>query len=85
MAKDRSLVRASDVGAWSFCHRAWWLANVQGETHRNPGQLETGDRFHLAHGRQLSQATLLQRAARRLILAAALLAVAALLLWLWLG
>ena len=61
MSKDRSLVRASDIGAWTFCNRAWWLANVQEAQHENPAQLDAGDRVHRAHGRALVQSTRLQR------------------------
>lgn len=61
MTKDRSLVRASDIGAWTFCNRAWWLANIQEAQHEHPAQLDAGDRTHRAHGRLLSQATRLQR------------------------
>jgi hypothetical protein len=50
--KDRSLVRASDIGAWTFCHRAWWLARVQEVPHRNPAQLTRGHTLHARHGEQ---------------------------------
>ena len=43
MAKDRSLVRASDIGAWAFCNRAWWLAKVQHAEHENPAVFVRGD------------------------------------------
>ncbi len=56
MAKDRSLVRASDLAAWEFCHRAWWLAHVRGAEHRNPAALAAGDAAHLAHGRRVQWA-----------------------------
>ena len=51
MPKDRSYVRASDIGAWSFCNRAWWLARVQKAPHERPQQLEWGDQSHADHGR----------------------------------
>lgn len=56
MAKDRSLVRASDLAAWEFCHRAWWLAHVRGAEHKNPAALAAGDAAHAAHGRQVQRA-----------------------------
>lgn len=61
MSKDRSLVRASDIGAWTFCNRAWWLANVQEARHENPAVLDAGDRAHRAHGRLLDQSAWLQQ------------------------
>jgi hypothetical protein len=61
MSKDRSLVRASDIGAWTFCNRAWWLANVQEAPHENSNLLDAGDRVHRAHGRLLGQSARLQQ------------------------
>jgi hypothetical protein len=60
MSKDRSLVRASDIGAWTFCNRAWWLANIQEAPHENPAQLDAGNRVHHAHGRLLVRSDRLQ-------------------------
>ena len=56
MAKDRSLVRASDLGSWAYCHRAWWLAQVQGAAHEDPDVLAQGDAAHHAHGRMVENA-----------------------------
>jgi len=61
MPKDRSYVRASDIGAWSFCNRAWWLARVQKAPHERPQQLDWGDRSHADHGRLTSRAQKLRR------------------------
>lgn len=69
MAKDRSLVRASDIGAWAFCNRAWWLANVQQAEHENPAALQRGDEAHAAHGRAVTRAGRFQRVGLWLLLA----------------
>lgn len=69
MAKDRSLVRASDIGAWAFCNRAWWLANVQQAEHENPAVLQRGDAVHAAHGQAVTRAGRLQRVGLWLLLA----------------
>ena len=61
MPKDRSYVRASDIGAWSFCNRAWWLARVRNAPHERPQQLEWGDQSHADHGRLMSRAQRLRR------------------------
>ena len=50
MPKDRSYVRASDIGAWNFCNRAWWLAKVQKAPHERPQQLDWGDQSHASTG-----------------------------------
>jgi len=84
MAKDRSLVRASDIGAWAFCHRAWWLANVQGVPHRNLAILEEGTAVHRAHGHAVVRANRLHKVGL-LLLGMGLLLVILLLLWFLLG
>jgi hypothetical protein len=76
MAKDRSLVRASDLSAWAYCNRAWWLANVKGAPHQHPQQLAQGIAAHRAHGAGVRRATLLRRVGLALIALAALLMIA---------
>lgn len=61
MPKDRSLVRASDIGAWLYCNRAWWLANVKNVAPANVAELDAGTRAHHAHGRTVRRAYQLQR------------------------
>ncbi len=61
MPKDRSLVRASDIGLWSFCNRAWWLAHVEAAPPENPEALAAGTRAHAAHGRSLHRSTQMAR------------------------
>lgn len=84
MAKDRSLVRASDIGAWAFCNRAWWLANVRGAAHAQPDVLAHGNTVHAAHGGGLRTARRLRRAGLWLVALAMILTGLALLGWtLW--
>jgi hypothetical protein len=79
--EDRSLVRASDIGLWATCHRAWWLAKVKNAPHRNEAVLAAGVAAHAAHGVQVQRAGLLQRAGViLLVLALVLLALLALLI-----
>ena len=77
---DRSLVRASDIGLWATCHRAWWLAKVKGAEHRNPALLAAGAAAHAGHGAQVQAAGTARRAGR-ILLALGLLALALLVLW----
>ena len=56
MCGDRSPVRASDIGAWTFCHRAWWLAHVRGAPHERPESLIQGREAHRRHGLAVIQA-----------------------------
>lgn len=85
MAKDRSLVRASDIGAWAYCRRAWYLANVRGVAHARPDVLQRGTEAHTHHGQQVRRAGKLQRAGIWLIilgvLLVGLLAIAASMGW----
>lgn len=82
--RDKSLVRASDLSAWAYCQRAWWLANVQGATHEEPAQLEMGRTLHARHGSRAARAVWMQRIGRAAILTALVLALLAL-LWLLIG
>jgi hypothetical protein len=84
MTKERSsLIRASDIGLWAYCQRAWWLARVQGVSHRFPERLEYGTTMHQAHGRAVARGQQLQAAGLLLFVLALLLAGGMLLYWVW--
>lgn len=70
MARDRSLVRASDLGAWAYCHRAWWLANVRKVAHEQPELLARGTALHVRHGKSVGRSVALQRAGLLVLLLA---------------
>ncbi|MBX3014006.1 MAG: hypothetical protein KF832_20975 [Caldilineaceae bacterium] len=53
---NRPLVRASDIGLWGFCQRAWWLARVRGVAHQRPARLTHGTAVHQQHGNAIRQA-----------------------------
>ncbi len=78
MRNDRTLVRASDIGLWAYCHRAWWLAQVKGAPHQNPQILTRGAEAHAAHGERALRAQQLQRIGLWLLLIAVLALAAAL-------
>jgi len=46
-------IRASDVGRYAFCARAWWLERVQGYAPTNHVALARGTRKHDDHGRKV--------------------------------
>ncbi|MEM7129873.1 MAG: hypothetical protein AAF702_26305 [Chloroflexota bacterium] len=79
-SKDRSLVRASDIGTWTFCHRAWWLAHVQKVPHQNPDQLARGDQMHSQHGRMVAMTPIVGRLGV-LLLGLGILLVLILIIW----
>lgn len=80
MSKERTLVRASDIGLWAYCHRAWWLAQVKGAPHQNPQVLSRGAEAHAAHGTRALRAQQMQRIGLWLLLIAVLALAAALLI-----
>lgn len=81
MAKERSLVRASDIGAYAYCRRAWFLAQVKGVTHSNPARLAAGVAAHAQHGKLVQRTGDTRRLALLLLLGGALLLLASVLVW----
>ena len=74
MKPDRTIVRASDLGLWAYCHRAWWLARAKGAPHRNPAVLQRGTAIHAQHGSGVRRAQTVRRAALWMLAAALFLA-----------
>ena len=64
---ERPIIRASDVGRYVFCRRAWWY-DRQGYAPANIEELRRGSRLHWRHG-------LLVRGAQALALLAVLLLI----------
>jgi hypothetical protein len=78
----RPLVRASDIGLWAECHRAWHLARNRQIPHREPARLAQGVHVHQSHGRHLRWAQQLRWAGSVLMALGLLLALLQLALWL---
>jgi hypothetical protein len=76
-------IRASEIGAYLFCRRAWWYQS-QGLPSQNQTELAGGSTFHQRHGRQVLRAGLLRLAGWILLVVAILLLAAALTIQ-WLG
>jgi hypothetical protein len=68
------VIRASEIGEYVFCHRAWWLHHVQGLASANVREMSAGAAAHAGHGRLVGLALVL----RALALIAFAAAVAAL-------
>ncbi len=64
------VIRASEIGEYVYCHRAWWLGRVQGVESANRAQLAAGIARHRAHGQMVRRASGLRRLAIVLLLAA---------------
>jgi hypothetical protein len=82
MRAQRPLVRASDIGLWAYCHRAWWLHRVKGAAHQRPARLAHGVAVHEAHSHTLRQAHSYRQWAYRLVALALMLLGLAIIIWL---
>lgn len=67
-------IRASEIGTYLYCRRAWWFQD-QGFESQNQMELSGGTTYHEQHGRQVFVAGLL-RLGGYLLLLAALIALA---------
>ena len=72
------VIRASEIGEYVFCHRAWWLHHVQGHASANVQELAAGAAAHAGHGRRVGFASALRTLAFLLVAAALLIALASL-------
>ena len=72
------VIRASEVGEYAYCARAWWLRRVKGHQSANVAALRRGTARHRAHGRQVESYHLRRQLARLVVL----LAISALVAWL---
>ena len=65
-------IRASEVGSFLYCRRAWWYQKL-GQPSQNQPQLDAGSEFHVQHGRLVARASLLRILAAIVLLAGVLL------------
>lgn len=70
-------IRASEIGAYLYCRRAWWYRK-QGLEPDNQRELDAGTALHRQHGRQVLAAGLTRTVGLLLLL----LALALLTAWL---
>jgi CRISPR/Cas system-associated exonuclease Cas4 (RecB family) len=85
MSQTQKFIRASELGEYTFCARAWWLRRVEGhEATSGHEARRAGDEWHLKHGRAVARVRALQRLALLTTLLAIVLAVIILLVW-WRG
>ena len=49
------IIRASEIGRWIYCQRAWWLSK-EGYRNRNTAALRSGLDAHQQHARQVAGA-----------------------------
>lgn len=70
MPSSDPILRASEIGEYVYCHRAWWLHRVQGLESANRAQMQAGTAKHIEHGRAVQRADWMRRAAMILFIAA---------------
>jgi hypothetical protein len=64
------IIRASEIGEYVFCRRAWWMHHVQGRASANVQELAAGTTAHAGHGRRVGIASAMRTLAVLLALAA---------------
>ncbi len=74
MRNEDDVIRASELGEYAYCARAWWLRRVQGWQPRNWTDLEAGVARHRVHGQTVRGAEWRRYVGLGLLLAAGLLA-----------
>ncbi|HEX8456562.1 MAG TPA: hypothetical protein VF656_04505 [Pyrinomonadaceae bacterium] len=72
-------IRASEVGEYVYCARAWGLRAEGHAPTSGHGRRAEGETWHLAHGREVARARRLRLAARLALMLA--LVVGLLILW----
>jgi hypothetical protein len=50
-SQNNHVIRASEVGLYAYCARAWWLGRIEGHRPVNVAAMEAGEKAHWAHGR----------------------------------
>ncbi len=60
--KDNHVIRASELGQYAYCAKAWWLGSVQGVPSINVREMDAGQAAHEQHGQVVLLSTWLGRA-----------------------
>jgi len=63
-SRDESdrILRASELGQYSFCAKAWWLGSVEGAPSANVREMDAGTSAHERHGQAVQLSSWLGRA-----------------------
>lgn len=70
-----SIIRASDIGTYLYCRRAWWYKK-QGVESVNQSELAIGTQLHARHGRQVLASSITRNIGLFLLMIALVLLVA---------
>jgi len=69
------IIRASEIGQYTYCAHAWWLGSVQGLPSSHQRELAAGETTHRRHGWRVRAMTELARLAYVLLALAAILGI----------
>lgn len=69
------IIRASEIGTYIYCHRAWWYQKT-GHISENQDGFVTGKELHAQHNRQVFYAGILRTSAYLLLILALLIITA---------
>jgi hypothetical protein len=76
MSEER-WIRASEIQAYGYCARAWWLRHIRGLEPENREALDAGTERHAGQGRQVLRSQGLRQAAIALLVIGLILAALA--------
>jgi len=68
-------IRASDIGSYLYCRRAWWY-RLTGQESINHAEMAAGTNLHRRHGRQVLTAGLMRSLGFILLLVACVMLTA---------
>lgn len=57
------VIKASEIGEYVYCNRAWWLRRNYDVRPQNVQELQAGTTYHQEHGDTVRQAVLVKRLA----------------------
>jgi hypothetical protein len=69
------VIRASEIGQYAYCARAWWLGSVEGLPSGHRREMEAGEATHLRHGQGVRRSLGLARVAYVVLLLAVVIGV----------
>jgi len=69
------IIRASDIGTYLYCRRAWWYKK-QGMESANQAELAAGTEIHAKHGRQVLASSITRTVGLILLMVALVMLVA---------
>jgi len=59
---DDRVIRASELGQYAYCAKAWWLGSVEGVPSANVREMDAGRSAHERHGQTVQLSVWLSRA-----------------------